>query len=164
MSLTAQGPRLEVVGLPPHVAAWSVARIPGFVLGVLSRWEREHGALPERFSLVLCPQAEVNALGGLPDGLHALTDPRLRCRHFTGCHRPYLVILFTGKEAEDRRSAAQALLPWSEGYRVTADAEQVRLEFAEASEALEAEDADREAPAQRLRELLASGELLRILE
>jgi hypothetical protein len=163
MGLSTDARGLEVVGLPPHVAAWSVARIPGFVASALERWEREHGTLPGQFSLALCPQAEVNALGGLPEGLHALTDPRLRCRHFTGCHRPYLVILFTGEQAEARRSAAQALLPWSEGYRVSVGPGRVRLEFAEASEALDLGE-DREAPRRRLRELLASGELLRILE
>jgi hypothetical protein len=158
-------PRLsevEVGGVPDHVAAWSVARIPGFVLSVLQRWGREHGALPPSFSLLMCPQAEINAAGGLPEALHTLTDPRLRCRHFTGCHRPFLVVLFTGEDAEVRRGAAQALLPWSEGYRATLDGERVRLEFAEATE--DTLENTRPGPDPgRLRSLLESGELVEIL-
>lgn len=153
--------QVEVVGLPAHVAAWSVARIPGFVSAVIDRWEREHGALPSVFSVTLCPQAELNAMGGLPEGLHALTDPRLRCRHFTGCHRPYLVVLFTGPDAEERRAAAQALLPWSEGYRATLGDDRLTLEFAGASEGLEVEPSP--GPGRSLAALLASGELVEIL-
>ncbi len=152
-----------MLDLPAHVAAWSVARISGFVPGILSRWEREHGRLPPEFSLVLCPQAEVSAMGGLPAEVHELTDPRLRCRHFTGCHRPYVALLFQGEDAESRRVAAQALLPWSEGYRVTVADGRVTLRFRDANEALD--DATRTpSGARSLRSLVESGELVRILE
>jgi hypothetical protein len=154
---------VDVRDQPAHVAAWSVARISGFVPGILSRWEREHGRLPPELSLILCPQAEISAMGGLPAEVHELTDPRLRCRHFTGCHRPYVALLFRGEDAESRRAAAQALLPWSEGYRVTVGDGRVTLWFRGANEALE--DA---APVQEgtrsLRSLVESGELVRILE
>ena len=153
---------IEVLEVPAHVAAWSVARIPGFVLAFLGSWRRAHGDLPSEFSLILCPQAEINAMGGLPSEVHALTDPRLRCRHFTGCHRPYLVILFTGDDAESRRTAAQAVLPWSEGYRVSLGQDRVRLHFAEATEGLDAA-LEGGATDRNLRTLLESGELLRIL-
>ena len=160
--MTALPDAIEVLDLPAHVTAWSVARIPGFVLAVLGSWQRAHGPLPPRFSLVLCPQAEINAMGGLPPELHALTDARLRCRHFTGCHRPYLVVLFTGDDAEARRAAAQAVLPWSEGYRISVDPDMVRLQFAQATEGLET-DTTRDAADRSLRSLLESGELMRIL-
>jgi len=152
-----------VLDLPAHVAAWSVARIAGFVPGILARWEREHGELPHEFSLLLCPQAEVSAMGGLPAEVHELTDPRLRCRHFTGCHRPYVALLFRGEDAEARRTAAQALLPWSEGYRVTVVGGRVTLQFREANEALE-DAVPARVGARSLRGLVASGELVRILE
>ena len=154
---------VEVLELPAHVAAWSVARITGFVPGILSRWEREHGTLPSEFSLILCPQAEISAMGGLPAEVHELTDPRLRCRHFTGCHRPYVALLFRGEDAESRRTAAQALLPWSEGYRVTVAEGRVTLWFRDANEALE-DTPQTQGGARTLRSLVASGELVRILE
>ncbi|MCU0935638.1 MAG: hypothetical protein MUF66_06095 [Gammaproteobacteria bacterium] len=154
---------VEVRDQPAHVAAWSVARISGFVAGILSRWEREHGTLPAEFSLVLCPQAEVSAMGGLPAEVHELTDPRLRCRHFTGCHRPYVALLFHGTDAESRRAAVQALLPWSEGYQVVVVDGRVTLWFRDANEALE-DAAPSPGGARSLRSLVESGELVRILE
>ena len=154
---------LEVTGVPRHVGSWSVAGIPGFVPAVLGRWQREHGSLPQRFSLVMCPQVEVNARGGLPREVTELTDPRLRCRHFTGCHRPYLVILFTGPDAEVQCSRILPMLAWCEAYRVCIERNAIRMDFAGATE-----DADEPAtPTGRtpraLKDLLASGELVRIL-
>jgi hypothetical protein len=160
--LTSRFAALQVSGLPEHVATWAVARIPGFVQAVLARWEREHGRLPRQFSMVMCPQAELTALGGLPAELHALTDPRLRCHHFTGCHRPYLVVLFTGDEAETRRAAVLALLPWSEGYAVTLDDDRVSLSFAGANESVAGDEPA--AGTRSLRSLLESGELVQILD
>jgi hypothetical protein len=152
---------LGVTGQPPHVQSWSVAGIQGFVPAVLRRWVREYGPLPEHFCMVMCPQAEVSARGGLPPGVHELTDPRLRCRHFTGCHRPYLVLLLMGEDADARRAALQALLPWSEGYRVEIGESSVDLSFVEARE----DDATDAPPREGggLQDLLRSGELVRIL-
>ena len=66
MPLNSLPQRLEVTALPVYVESWSVARIPGFILAVLERWQRNHGALPARFAILMCPQAELNACGGLP--------------------------------------------------------------------------------------------------
>ncbi len=154
---------LEVSGVPRHVGSWSVAQIPGFVPAVLGRWQREYGRLPRRFSLVMCPQAEVNARGGLPAQVTELTDPRLRCRHFTGCHRPYLVILLTGPEAEAQRARLLPLLAWCEAYRVSIGPEAIRLDFAGATEDSEAATPASAPTPRALKELLASGELIRIL-
>jgi hypothetical protein len=72
------------------------------------------------------------------------------------------VVLFTGDDAEARRAAAQAVLPWSEGYRISVDPDMVRLQFAQATEGLET-DTTRDAADRSLRSLLESGELMRIL-
>ncbi len=154
--------QLKVEGVPPHVSSWSVAGIHGFVLAVLNRWQREHGELPAQFQMVMCPQVEINAMGGLPPRVHELTDPRLRCRHFTGCNRPYFVVLFTGADAEHRAREAQELLSWSERYAVTRDPHGVCLAFAGATEDLLDEERE-ETPARTLQMLLASGELVSIL-
>jgi len=63
-----------------------------------------------------------------------LTDSRVRLQHFTGCHRPYLVILLLGEDAERRREEIQKFLPWSEGYEVNLMNGTTRLEFIEAVE------------------------------
>jgi hypothetical protein len=154
--------RLEIVGLPPHVEAWSVARIPGFVLAVLKRWHRNRVELPRGFSVLMCPQVEVNAAGGLPPRVVELTDPKLRCRHFTGCHKPYLVAIFTGDDAEARRAEAQALLSWSEGYQAEITSDIVRLTFTECTEE-SPHDRSNVPPPRTVQDLLASGELVSIL-
>ncbi len=154
---------LEITGVPRHVGSWSVAQIPGFVPAVLGRWEREHGSLPRRFSLVMCPQVEVNARGGLPPQVTELTDPRLRCRHFTGCHRPYLVILFTGPEAETQRSRVLPLLAWCEAYEVAIGPDAVHLQFAGATEDTDEPPMAQHRAPRALKDLLASGELIQIL-
>jgi hypothetical protein len=107
---------LGVQGVPPYVASWSAAIIPGFVPAVLDRWQRNYGKLPAQFIMVLCPKVEVNAMGGLPAGVLHRTNPRLRMQHFTGCNKPYLVLFHCGEDAEEWRSEVQGLLPWSEGY------------------------------------------------
>ncbi len=154
---------VEVREVPVYAESWTVARIPGFVAAVLNRWQREHGELPARFHMAMCPQVEVNAMGGLPSRVHELTDPRLTCRHFTGCHKPYLVVIFVGDDADSRRQQAQELLSWSEGYAVEKTESAVQLTFAGCTEEVE-RDEDPRPSSRRLQELLESGELIRILE
>jgi hypothetical protein len=155
---------IQITGVPPYVEFWSVAKIPKFVAAVLERWQRNHGHLPMDFFAVMCPQVEVNAVGGLPSRVVELTDPRLRCRHFTGCHKPYFVVFLVGEDAEQRLAAVQNLLSWSESYRVQIGADAVRLTFVGATEEV-GTDADREQSASRtLRDLLATGEIVSILE
>jgi hypothetical protein len=154
---------IEVLGVPRHVESWTVAKIPGFVSAVLNRWHRAHSVLPHRFYMVLCPQVEVNAIGGLPAKVYELTDPRLRCRHFTGCHKPYFVVFLTGEDADQRRAEIQTQLSWSEGYEVEMTPEKVRLKFAEATEDC-ADELKKGPPTRTIQQLLATGELVSILE
>jgi len=125
---------LEILGLPSYVGSWSAAGIPGFIAAVFNRWQREQGNLPSSFVLVTCPLVEINAIGGLPTRVRELTNPRLRFQHFTGCHKPYTVILLVGEDAEARREEIQKLLSWSEGYRVELGGAVTRLWFIEAVE------------------------------
>lgn len=152
---------LDINGLPPHVASWCVAKVPGFVPAILQRWLRAHPDLPERFQLVMCPVAEINAYGGIPARVHELTDPRLTCRHFTGCSRPYYALLFTGADADARRAEIQRLLPWSEAYAVSVGADRVCLDLLDATE--EIAELERRDPASRLTSLLESMDLLKIM-
>ena len=154
---------VEIRDVPVYVESWTVAKIPGFVAAVLNRWQREHGELPARFHMAMCPQVEINAMGGLPSRVRELTDPRLTCRHFTGCHKPYLVVIFVGDDADSRRQQAQELLSWSEGYAVEKTESAVQLTFAGCTEEVD-HDEDPRPNARRLQELLESGELIRILE
>jgi hypothetical protein len=121
-------------GQPTYVASWSVAGIPGFMQTALAGWQRNHGRLPDRFVLVACPQVEINVQGGLPMRVRELTNPRLRFQHFTGCHKPYLVILLVGEDAGARREELQKMLSWSEGYQVEHGDKTMRLRFIEAIE------------------------------
>lgn len=125
---------LEILGLPNYIGSWSVVGVPGFVIAVLNRWQRNRGSLPSQFVLVACPQVEVNANGGLPPRVRELTDSRVRIQHFTGCHKPYLVILLLGEDAEARREEIQNLLAWSEGYEVELSEGTTRLRFIDAVE------------------------------
>ncbi len=129
--------QLEILEQPTYVSSWSVAGIPGFISAALDRWQREHGSLPDRFILVACPQAEINASGGLPDQVRELTNPRLRFQHFTGCHKPYLVILLVDEDAGACREKLQKMLSWSEGYLVESVDRTTRLRFIEATEECE---------------------------
>ncbi len=124
----------EIIGLPPNVGSWSAIGIPGFVSGALKRWERDQGRLPSRFLLVACPTVEINANGGLPYRVRELTNPRHRLQHFTGCHKPYLVIFLEGDDADARRDEIQKWLSWSEGYQVECTDGSPRLRFIEAIE------------------------------
>jgi hypothetical protein len=164
-ALTPLPQKIEISNVPPYVEPWSVARIPKFVVTVLERWQRNHGDLPSQFYAVMCPQVEVNAAGGLPSRVVALTDPRLRCRHFTGCHKPYFVALFCGADADQRCAEAQRWLSWSESYRVTIDDDAVRLAFIDATEEAPAEETQgAHRTARTLKELLATGEIVSIIE
>ena len=127
--------QLEIIGLPPYIGSWSVVSLPSFAFTVLDRWQRNYGRLPSRFVLVACPQVEIDANGGLPSRVRELTDSRVRIQHFTACHKPYLVILLLGEDAETRREEIQNLLAWSEGYRVEMmDDGITRLRFIDAIE------------------------------
>lgn len=126
--------QLEIEGIPPYVESWSAASIPGFIPTVLDRWRHNGSGLPTRFVMVVCPQVEVNARGGLPDRVVELTNPRLRFLHFTGCHKPYVVLLYSGDDAEEWRAEVQQLLSWSEGYQAELTAGMTRLKFIEAIE------------------------------
>jgi len=126
--------QLEIEGIPPYVESWSAAGIPGFIPAVLNRWRENVGNLPTRFVMVLCPQVEIDARGGLPDRVRELTNPRLRFLHFTGCHKPYVVFLYSGDDAEEWRTQVQRLLSWSEGYQAELMAGITRLKFIDAVE------------------------------
>ena len=125
---------LQIQGVPPYVASWSAASIPGFVPAVLERWRRNQGELPDRFIIVMCPKVEVNAVGGLPAGVVRCTNPRLRMQHFTGCHKPYLVLFHVGEDAEAWRSEVQGQLSWSEAYAAESVNGVTTLRFVEAVE------------------------------
>jgi hypothetical protein len=113
----------------------------------------------------MCPQVEINTLGGLPTRVIELTDPRLTCRHFTGCNKPYFVVIFTGEDARTCQHEVQELLPWSESYEVQITASALRLTFAGASEDLEwEEDNVAKKPRRTLQELLGKADLVSILE
>ncbi|MGA7980621.1 MAG: hypothetical protein WCA32_10380 [Chromatiaceae bacterium] len=154
--------QVSLEGVPDFVASWSAAKIPGFVAAVIKRWRREHGHLPRSFAMVICPQVEINAIGGLPAGVIELTDPRLRCRHFTGCHKPYFVVFFTGEDAEERRAKVQPLLPWSEGYAVELQGQSAVLRFVDANEDVDS-DTNRVKRTRTLQELLETGELVKVM-
>lgn len=133
---------LEIEGVPPYVESWSAARIPGFIPAVLNRWRHNSGALPGRFVIVICPHVEIDARGGLPDRVRELSNPRQRFMHFTGCHKPYVVLFFSGDDAEAWRAEVQQLLAWSEGYQAELMPGMTRLKFIEAIEEF---DDDRKA-------------------
>jgi hypothetical protein len=126
--------RLEIEGLPPYVESWSAATIPGFIPAVLDRWQNNYGELPACFVMVVCPQVEIDAMGGLPRRVRELTNARLRFLHFTGCHKPYVVLLYAGEDADEWRAEVQPFLSWSEGYQVQFVAGRTRLKFIEAIE------------------------------
>lgn len=132
--------QLEITGVPPYIGSWSAVRLPGFIIKVLNRWQRNYGSLPSQFMLVACPQVEVNAVGGLPARVRELTDSRVRLLHFTGCHKPYLIILLFGADAEARRAEIQPWLAWSEGYQAEVRDGLIRLRFIDAIEEIDEPD------------------------
>ena len=129
--------QVAIQGLPPYVASWSCASIPGFVSAVLKRWQRNYGDMPSRFVMVLCPKVEVDAMGGLPERVRVLTNARQRVQHFTGCHKPYLVLFNHDEDAEAWREEIQGQLPWSEAYHAEIAHDMIQLEFIDAIEDLE---------------------------
>jgi hypothetical protein len=129
---------LEIHGVPDYVSCWSAAGIRGFLPAVLERWQRNGGAPPARFALVICPLVEVLARGGLPDRVIERTTPRLRFHHFTGCHKPFVVLLHdSGEDDEAWCREVQQELAWSESYRAEFGAGVLRLQFVEAVEECE---------------------------
>jgi len=135
--MEATSEKFEITGLPLYIGSWTVASLPGFVLAVLNRWQRNHGKLPSQFVLVACPQLEINEHGGLPARVMELTNARVRVKHFTSCNKPYLVILLFDEDAETRREEIQHLLSWSEGYQVEWRDGMARLRFIDAIEELD---------------------------
>ena len=129
--------QFEIQGIPPYVKCWSVANIPNFVPSVLDRWQRNYGELPPQFVMVLCPQVEINAIGGLPTRIRELTNAKFRMQHFTGCHKPYMAFIHVDEDAEGWREEIQKMLSWSEGYCVELGEEVVRLRFIDAVEQLD---------------------------
>jgi len=126
--------QLEVEGVPPYVKSWSAATIPGFIPAVLNRWQHNFGELPAHFVMVVCPKVEIDARGGLPNRVRELTNPRLRFLHFTGCHKPYVVLLYAGEETEEWRAEVQQLLSWSESYQAKLVSGVTHLKFIDAVE------------------------------
>lgn len=143
----------QIKGTPPP---WSVTSVNNFVIGILNRALREKGDPPEQFWLSVCPWGERNALGGTPIQLQEVMDPRFRLVHFTGCGRPYLVILFIGEDAESRQQAAMPHLPWSEHFLVTCRDGLATLKYLSYTENVEVEQ---EPKARTLWELLHHGDL-----
>jgi hypothetical protein len=134
--------QLEIIDLPPYIRSWSAVGLPGFIIKALERWQRNYGDLPSQFRLIACPQVEVNAVGGLPERVRELTDSRVRLLHFTGCHKPYLILLLFGDDAETRRAEIQQWLAWSEGYQLEVSEEVIRLQFIDAIEEIDADEKD----------------------
>lgn len=134
--------QLEIIDVPPYIRSWSAVGLTGFIIKALERWQRNYGDLPSQFRLVACPQVEVNAVGGLPKRVRELTDSRVRLLHFTGCHKPYLILLLFGDDAEARRAEIQQWLAWSEGYQVEVSEEVIRLQFIDAIEEIDADEED----------------------
>lgn len=125
---------LEIHGVPEYVACWSAAGIRGFLAAILERWQRSGATPPARFALVICPLVEVLARGGLPDHVIERTTPRLRFHHFTGCHKPFVVLIHDGGDAEAWCHEVQEELAWSESYSAEFREGMLRLQFIDAIE------------------------------
>lgn len=144
---------INVQGDPPP---WSVVDVDKFVVGALKRVEDSGGDLPPRFRMSCCPWGERNALGGTPQPVQEVMDPRLRLVHFTGCGRPYLVALFIGDDAARRQDTAREHLPWSEHFDVSIQGDVAALRYLDCTEDLWG---DEEPDTRSLRELLQQGQL-----
>ena len=144
--------RYRIDGAPPP---WSITNVHNFLVGALGRLQRD-GELPERFFLSLCPWGERNALGGTPAQVQEVMDPRFRLVHFTACGRPYLVVLFMGKDAVSRQRVAMEHLPWSEHFAVVCQDDQAVLNYLGCTEDIWV---DHVADSRSLRELLDQGTL-----
>lgn len=145
----------EVSGSPPP---WSVTGVDKFIVSVIQRAERQGGVLPEEFFMSLCPWGERNAVGGGTVELRDVMDPRFRLVHFTGCGRPYLVVILTGDDAVKRQQIAMRHLPWSEHYQARLHEGVIQLAFVAEVEEPEIESSD--TPGERtLVKLFQAGEL-----
>ena len=140
--------------LPP----WSVTGVDKFIVSVIERAEREGGALPEEFFLSLCPWGERNAVSGGAVELRDVMDPRFRLVHFTGCGKPYLVVVLTGDDAANRQQIAMKYLPWSEHYRACLRGGIIEMVFVAEVEQPEI-DSSEELEERRLVQLFQAGEL-----
>lgn len=146
----------DIQGSPPP---WSVTAVDKFVVSSLQRAQREGGALPQRFRMSMCPWGEHNAMGKARAPVQAVIDPRLRIVHFTGCSRPYLVVLFVGEDADRDQNVMMQRLPWSEHYEVRIDGKgSISLRFLGCTEEPEEENVT-EQRARNLQELFHSGAL-----
>ena len=148
--------RFEIRGSPPP---WSVTAVDKFVVSSLQRAQREGGALPQQFHLSMCPWGERNALGEARGRIQAVIDPRFRIVHFTGCSRPYLVVLLVGADAPRDQEVMIKCMPWSEHYAVQLDATgTITLHFIGCTE--EPEEASSDEPESRnLQDLFHAGAL-----
>jgi hypothetical protein len=140
--------------LPP----WTVTSVSKFVVGALARVEGATGPLPARFFLSVCPWGERNAMGGTPPQVLEVVDPRMRLVHFTGCGRPYLIVLFTGANAAERQQRAIETLPWSEHFEVANEQGAAALTLIACTEDV-ANGVDDWSPQRTLQGLLETGEL-----
>jgi hypothetical protein len=138
------------------VPPWSVTSVHNFVVGALNRAQRDAWALPGQFRLSICPWGERNILGGTPTQVQEVINPRLRLVHFTGCGRPYLLILFVGEDAAAHQQIAMQYLPWSEHFSVTCHDNEAALDYHGSTE--EINDAS-SGDVRTLRELLGQGAL-----
>lgn len=146
----------DIQGSPPP---WSVTVVDKFVVSSLQRAQREGGALPHQFRMTMCPWGERNAMGDARNTVQSVTDPRLRIVHFTGCSRPYLVVLFVGEDASRDQEVMMRCMPWSEHYEVELDgAGRIALRYVGCTEEPEEENTD-DSQTQRLQELFRSGAL-----
>lgn len=148
--------RFVIVGSPPP---WSVTAVDKFVVSSLQRAQREGGALPRQFRMSMCPWGERNAMGEAWGMAQAVIDPRFRIVHFTGCSRPYLVVLFVGEDAARDQDVMKRYMPWSEHYEVElAGKGTIALRFVGCTEEPEEENAG-EQQTRNLQELFRSGAL-----
>ena len=157
--------KTNVHGIPVYVESWAAALVSNLVSTALMRWEREYEKLPESFYMLICPQVEINARGGLPADIHEYIDAKLTCRQFTGCHKPYFIALFVDKSAEESCLKTQQLLAWSEAYKVNIKEGDVILHFVGCTEELDDEiESEFSEKKKKFQELISTGELMRILE
>lgn len=149
--------RFDILGSPPP---WSVTAVDKFIVSSLQRAQREGGALPQLFRLSMCPWGERNAIGEGREQVQAVINPRFRIVHFTGCSRPYLVVLFLGEDAARDQEVLMRCMPWSEHYEVELDGKgTIFLHFVGCTEDPEEDDAG-EQETRNLQELFRSGALI----
>lgn len=152
----SQFTRFDILGSPPP---WSVTAVDKFVVSSLQRAQREGGALPQQFHMSMCPWGERNAMGEAWSTAQTVIDPRFRIVHFTGCSRPYLVVLFVGEDAPQHQQVIMRYTPWSEHYEVELDVNgTILLRYLGCTEEPE-EEYTGEQQSRHLHELFRSGAL-----